>query len=196
MEYQQLCSAIRSTCAVKHWYGVDARGPQWRRDIVADDPRRERFEYAPATEEQLTATEAALGLPLPSVLRALYGELANGGFGPAYGLRGAIGGFAGTGTMVEQYQWSLDGTQPVELASYADEWQESDGWRFLTLARDRWPARLLPLCEWGCAVEICLDCVDGQVLRVAPVQEGYRFTFQAASLEEWLQLWTLGELYH
>jgi hypothetical protein len=195
MEYQELCEAIRRTCALKHWYGVDARGPEWKRGIAADDPRRERFEFAPASQEQLAATEAALEFPLPPVLRALYGQLANGGFGPAYGLRGAIGGFVGTGTMVEQYQWTLEGTQPVELASYADGWQESDGRRSLTLARDQWPTRLLPLCEWGCAVEICLDCSGGQVLRVAPVQDGYCFTFQAASLEEWLQQWMRGDLY-
>ncbi len=42
----------------------------------------------------------------------------------------------------------------------------------------RWPARLLLPCEWGCAVEICLDCTGGQVLRVAPVQEGYRYAVQ------------------
>lgn len=196
MEHEQLSEAIRSTCAVKHWYGVDARGPEWRRDIAADDPRKERFEYTPATDEQLAATEAALGFPLPPVLSELYSELANGGFGPAYGLRGAIGGFSGTGTIVEQYKWTLDGMQPVELASYTDQWTESDGQRFLTLARDLWPTRLLPLCEWGCGIEICLDCIDGQILRVAPVQDGYCFTFQAASLEEWLQQWMRGDLYH
>lgn len=195
MEFRQLCTAIHTTCAAKQWYGADARGPQWRRGIAEDDPRRERFEYTPATSEQLAATEAALGFPLPSVLRTLYGELANGGFGPAYGLRGVIGGFVGTGTLVEQYQWSQEGMQLVDLTSYADQWKESDGQRFLTLARNLWPARLLPLAEWGCAVEICLDCIEGQVLRVAPVQEGYRFTCLAASLEEWLQQWMRGDLY-
>jgi hypothetical protein len=39
------------------------------------------FTYPPATEEQLVATEAQLGFPLPPLLRLLYREVANGGNG-------------------------------------------------------------------------------------------------------------------
>ncbi len=39
-------------------------------------------------EEQLHATETALGFLLPLVLRALYAEVANGGFGPGGGIQG------------------------------------------------------------------------------------------------------------
>jgi hypothetical protein len=50
----------------------------------------------------------------------------------------------------------------TDLANYTDRWQEGDGQRFLMLARDRWPARLFPLWQWGCAVGICLDCTGGK----------------------------------
>lgn len=43
----------------------------------------------------------------------------------------------------------------TDLANYTDKWQESYGRRFLGLAHDWRPARLLPPCEWACAVEIC-----------------------------------------
>jgi len=35
-----------------------------------------------------------MGFPYPPLLRTLYLRLANGGFGPAYGLVGAFGGYA------------------------------------------------------------------------------------------------------
>lgn len=40
----------------------------------------------PATAVELDDAEAAVGHPMPLLLRRLYGELANGGFGPGYSL--------------------------------------------------------------------------------------------------------------
>jgi len=40
----------------------------------------------PASREQIERCEAALGFPLPELLRRLYAEIGNGGFGPGYGL--------------------------------------------------------------------------------------------------------------
>lgn len=50
--------------------------------------------YPPATEEQLRQTEEMLGFALPLLLRSLYKQIANGGFGPGFGVIGAIGGFS------------------------------------------------------------------------------------------------------
>jgi SMI1/KNR4 family protein SUKH-1 len=59
------------------WYGLHTRA-------------RARL-FAPATEEQLRATEERLGLPLPSDLRRLYTEITDGAlnFGPVEVFRGA-----------------------------------------------------------------------------------------------------------
>ena len=51
---------------------------------------RESFEFLPAADEQIRATEQALGFSLPPFLRTLYTNVANGGFGPT-GITGAIG---------------------------------------------------------------------------------------------------------
>lgn len=68
------------------------------------------------------------------MLRALYAEVANGGFG--YGLRGAIGGFdgRGSGTIVEQYlsrsyseeilPWAIEKIRLIDLADYDEQWEE------------------------------------------------------------------------
>ena len=42
----------------------------------------------PASPEEVAAAEASLGFELPPLLRRLYLEVGNGGFGPAYGLEG------------------------------------------------------------------------------------------------------------
>ena len=58
----------------------------------SDHPQHTGFAYPPATEKHLRSTDAALGFPLPPLLRALYAQVANGGFGPFYGLIGVRGG--------------------------------------------------------------------------------------------------------
>jgi hypothetical protein len=53
------------------------------------------FLCPPATAEQVALTEQRLGCPLPKPLRRYYLELANGGFGPLYGILGVHGGYEG-----------------------------------------------------------------------------------------------------
>jgi cell wall assembly regulator SMI1 len=42
---------------------------------------------APASEDDVRRAEAAIGYPLPTLVRRIYLELADGGIGPAGGLR-------------------------------------------------------------------------------------------------------------
>jgi len=77
------------------WFGNrydPAMDHDGRLRVQLSDPQKYGFKYSPATEEQLLATEEALGFPLPPVLRALYAQVANGGFGFGDGMRGAIWG--------------------------------------------------------------------------------------------------------
>lgn len=111
-QYADLFEQIREHCRRKGWYGPDAVAParvaarfersfslktgqSYVRDRWAD-PRMWRFPYPPASPEQLHATEALLGMPLPDLLRALYVMVGNGGFGPACGLVGVTGGAPST----------------------------------------------------------------------------------------------------
>jgi hypothetical protein len=82
----QLIKEIRQHCEAHHWYGVDLRGPEWETSIAQDDPRRTGFVCAPATTDQIEETETLFSFSLPPFLRLIYTRLANGGFGPAYGL--------------------------------------------------------------------------------------------------------------
>lgn len=94
----------------------------------------------PATSEAVDACEKALGLQLPPVLREIYLNVANGGFGPGYGIIGIEGGFAdGRGTLVPLCQEfkSLEKNEPT--------------WR--------WTSTWLPFCHWGCGIYSVVNCV-------------------------------------
>src|SRR5690349_6056273 len=101
--YHALCIRIREHC-IQHgpdgedrayfWPIVDMELLDGPGRSVGKEPAEPRypFLYPPATEEQLQATEDAIGFSVPPLLRMLYAEIANGGFGPSYGITGARGG--------------------------------------------------------------------------------------------------------
>lgn len=222
--YRALCERIREKCRRQQWYGPEMHDPAWfgnRYDPTMDhdgrlrarlnDQQKFSFKYAPATEEQLRATEDALGFPLPPVLRSLYAHVAIGGFGFGYGLRGAIGGFDeyGSGSIAdytftsssagETVPWCNQPLRLIDLADYEDRWEEVTGecrdkivrtFRHLVLPCHLWPERFLPICTWGCGIDSCLDCNRGGVYRVSVTKEEARLiSLQAPSLEDMFERW-------
>jgi hypothetical protein len=177
---------IRQKCQQDGWYGGELHGPTYFH-VRPDHPQRYGFAYPKAREEQLLATEAALGFPLPYVLRSLYAHVANGGFGFGYGLRGAIGSFdeSGSGSIVDRtwtsarageiLPWCDKPLRLIDLADYEDRWEEAtskdrDGGvrtvRQLILPSHLWPEQFLPICYlrvWqlllpGLQTRRCLFC--------------------------------------
>lgn len=84
----------------------------------------------PASPEAIRATEAACGVALPRLLARLYREVANGGFGPAYGLLGV------TTVKVDDFGRTI--------------------WRWDHAG----PAALLAICDWGCGIYALVDAAD------------------------------------
>jgi SMI1/KNR4 family protein SUKH-1 len=180
--------------------------------VPPDHPQRVNFAYPPASLEQLQATEAALGFPLPPLLRALYAEVANGGFGPGAGISGALGGYGSrtdepASTIVDDYHFhsqvgyaNLGRTGPVQLvdlADYAQQWMPTRSSKgLLLLPYAVWPAQLVPLEDLGCCQHACLDCKTGRVYCTAPSasDEEYELGLIADSLEDYLERWLRGEL--
>lgn len=124
---------------------------------------------APATVEVIARAEEELGFRLPELVARLYCEVANGGFGPGYGLIGLPGGHFPNGqSIVEIYK---------EARAYvAPDWN--------------WPDGLLPICDWGCAILTCVDCKSENYQIV--FSEGGRLTRLPFSLLEWIQVWCSG----
>jgi SMI1 / KNR4 family (SUKH-1) len=225
---EEACAALfhrmHEKCQRQQWYGPEMRDLAWfgnRYDPALDhdgrlrarlnDPQKNGFKYPSATEEQLLATEEALGFALPPLLRALYAQVANGGFGFGYGVCGAMEGFDedSYGTIVDHYlaradtehtyPWCSEQRRLVNLADSDGQWEEipaecEDGvvrtFRYLILTSCVWPERFLPICNWGCGIESCVDCTRGGVYRVGITEdESYLISLQAPSLDDMLKRW-------
>ncbi|MBZ0289160.1 MAG: SMI1/KNR4 family protein [Anaerolineae bacterium] len=64
---------------------VDSEAAQAQQDC-------EPYRYPPASLEEVRLTEAAIGAKLPPLIRELFLQIGNGGFGPGYGITGLITG--------------------------------------------------------------------------------------------------------
>jgi hypothetical protein len=137
----------------------------------------------PATASEVDAAEAALGFAIPPLLRRLYLEVGNGGFGPDYGLEGVptCPPTPFTADIVSLYQW----------------YSEADP----QYPAHQWPSGLVPLISGGC---LYMECVyftkaphpvvlfDGHSgVWDEPVSA--RLSSIAPSLEARLEAWLSGE---
>lgn len=121
----------------------------------------------PASPEAIRATEVACGIALPPLLTRLYREVANGGFGPAYGLLGVSDGHVDDRQRA-LWRWKHDGT-----------------------------AALLAICDWGCGIYSLVDAADpdarmwGYDPNPGPTGDAALFP-QPYGLAEWLARWLEG----
>ncbi|MGW1889316.1 SMI1/KNR4 family protein [Streptomyces sp. NPDC002004] len=132
---------------------------------------------APVQAGSVARAEAALGFPLPPLLAALYLRVADGGFGPEYGLLPLLDG-------------SPSGEQPV-VAQYLARREEAGE------APDRpWPEGVLPISHWGCGMYACVDChaEEAPVLLFEPNADDveHAWYMDAPSLDAWLRAWLDG----
>lgn len=96
-----------------------------------------------APADAVAEAENLIGYRLPPLLRRLYLEAGNGGFGPGYGILGLRDGHRGD-------------TRRTALGLYREaHGTSSTGWSFL-------PASLLPICHWGCGIYSFTDCPQPQ----------------------------------
>jgi hypothetical protein len=155
--------------------------PTWR-------PQRSR---SPITEEELLQAETQLGFVLPSLLRRIYREVGNGGFGPGYGLLplNELPPNAGhdTTSLVAEYQ-GMKAFSQQDIDKYFAEEEEKPA---------LWPELVLILCDWGCNIYSCLDCSSSE-LPIFRMDSNENFlvewAIEAPSLHQWLERWIDGTL--
>ena len=188
--YQPIFEAIRQHCAAQGWYGADMLSPE-HRNVREDDPRKTGFAFPPATEAQAQEREQRLGVVLPPVLRACYTELANGDFGPAYGLRSILDGCKYPDDLLEHYQAICEVGEVLDLDMMV---ASQGGTRVFTIPFEHWVRAALPLIEEGCAMTLCLDTTSGSIFRKAPSSTSYTFEYIAPGFEELLGLWLSDEI--
>jgi hypothetical protein len=129
----------------------------------------------PASSDDLAEVEAQLGFPLPPLLRRVYETVING-IGPGYGLL-VLG--HGEGTLATEYRKRVDSTYAPKPGEPGYDWYP-------------WPERLLPICDWGCAIWSCLDCrsTDGPIVTASNEDP---FANTGHTLRSWLSAWLAGE---
>ena len=126
--------------------------------------------FPPASEESVLEAERRLGFPIPTLLKLCYLRVANGGFGPGFGIIGVSRGCESDfGTLVETYE-QLKG-------DYASQ----------DLQRN---VALLPFCEWGCGIFSCVDCRQAQ--HAVSVFEDFQVWPQDFGLLEFFEMWMAG----
>jgi hypothetical protein len=116
----------------------------------------------PASGDSIRTAEQALGFSLWPDHRQLLREVANGGFGPGYGLVG-----------------TADGTL------------DDDGRSLIDLQRRMCPGdmRLVPLCDWGCGIWSFLDSRTGSLLTS---DDHARLFDLGLGFAEWMTAWSRG----
>lgn len=128
----------------------------------------------PATVPAVQRAEALLGAALPDLLKRLYLEVSNGGFGPAYGILGVDNGFR------DDMKCTA-----VDILTRRDEWPGM-------------PAGLLPVCHWGCAIYSFVHCPSGRMFGWDPnpvsAGEDVPFFEQEYTFTTWLGAWLDGSL--
>ncbi len=140
--------------------------------------------FPPADLAKVEQTEAKLGFCLPFLLRDLLTHVANGGFGPGYGILGVEGGAQDDDkSFLGAYYFLSQDPHPDEPL-----------WI--------WPNRLVPLCHWGCAIYACLDCTREEAPIVVFDPNGLAsysgqswgscFRPHRPSLQNWLEAWLDG----
>ena len=168
--YRDLLARIYQRCLTIGWFGPEVDSPEeiaWRyppqdyeyKRFQRDD-RHYCFAYPPATDEQIAQTEEQIGFALPPLLKDLYQQLANGGFGFYLGFVGVAGGDESeNGDTIEKgtihTTWRLSEVAPDGLI----------GLRKVFKCMEL-PDRFIPWAGWGCGIESWIDGWSGRIYQV------------------------------
>lgn len=124
---------------------------------------------APLPPNKIDLAEQQLGFRLHPLLAAVYGTVANGGFGPDYQLLSLIEG----------------PTSEQAVDRYLDARNSNAGTVWA------WPEGVLPILTWGCGMYACVDCRNdrGTVLLFEPNpgDPDVAWYVDSDSLDEWFE---------
>ena len=131
----------------------------------------------PLSEKEVEALEITLSFRLPVILRRIYTEIGDGGFGPGYGFLPMIEPRSKHDDSILKLYSVFRGGDP-----------EQPTWH--------WPKSVLPIVDFGCAIRACINCETGQVIVDDPnldTEAIQTFLEQRCGLDEWLARWCDGE---
>lgn len=144
------------------------------------------------------AAEASFGFVLPPLLHAIYTHVANGGFGPGYGIYGLEGGYlrkdphgqdVPPATLVEAY-FACEPMGP-SLTELQYNFRR-DGAFFLGDEPGNpplWPRQLIEICGWGDDLYSCIDCSNQDYPVLVYIAYGGQIHPQSPTFSQWIQDW-------
>src|SRR5262245_53126435 len=129
---------------------------------VAERARADGFDVPPPLDpNEIQAAETQLGFMLPPLLAALYQHVGNGGFGPDYQLLRLV----------------AHGMTQTVVTTYLTRRADTAQWH--------WPEGVLPILDWGCAMNACVDCRH-EGARVLLYEPDDHWSIDSPSLAVWL----------
>ena len=152
--------------------------------------------YPPASAETLARAEERLGFRLPELLRKMYLEVGNGGYGPGYGIVGLEGGYLETDNIAFHDGSGLDLVQLYdgfrgvgEPLSPIEHDFDAGGSLRMDPEKDVWYNQLVPISNWGCWRISCIDCSKKNAPVLLLVGYEYELLLESHSFDEWVCAW-------
>jgi len=110
---------------------------------ISKGPDGRAFKLSKKTSlEAIQKVEKEFGFSLPPLLKAIYCNAGNGGFGPGYGVMGVPGGLTDD-----------QGSNILSLyKSYCEPDPYDPSWQ--------WQEGLVPICHLGCVIYTCVNCLE------------------------------------
>lgn len=139
----------------------------------------------PVTLEELDRAESILGFALPPLLKRIYLEVGNGGFGPSCLFKLADESRAYDFDAVVQNYLAMRSMTQEDIDTH---WKEEEDKPTL------WPEKVLMICDWGCNMYSYVDCASPEyrVLHTDSNISHSEFAIESPSLYRWLEDWLTG----
>lgn len=154
--------------------------------------------FPPAAPAVVDAAEATLGFALSPLLREVYCQVANGGFGPGYGIYGLHGGYLRRDphgqdvppeTLVDVYLACAPIGPSLTDSHHDFTHNEALPLRSKTGHMRQWPRELVEICTWGDDLYSCIDCSDPHFPVFLHIAYDEAIAPQRPTFAGWLQDW-------
>lgn len=140
---------------------------------------------SPVSRGDLEHAEALIGFPLPTILRRIYLEVGNGGFGPGYGLL-PLNNEEDPHALVSDSLVTDYVVMHLATPEQMEAYRQGD-----VHASPLLPEKMLMICDWGDNITSWLNCAQPEipVLCSEATLDWQKFKVEASSFLEWMETW-------
>jgi hypothetical protein len=135
--------------------------------------------------KDLVHAETIIGFPLPTLLRRIYLEVGNGGFGPGYGL-------FPLNNEEDPQALETDSLVTDYVIMHSASNEQMEAYRQGDVhSPPLLPEKMMIICDWGCNISSWLDCAQPElpVLSSEATLDWHKFVMEAPSFFAWVQTW-------